>query len=140
MGSFDDVEVCELIGALILSQLLRIINNTDMGLYRDNGLIIIRKPNGLILDNFRKRISNTLKLLGFKSTIHTNLKTVNFLDTTLNLTNCTYKPYIKDNTPIYINTSSNYSPSITKQIPKSISHRLSSNSSNINIYQTQTLI
>ena len=34
MGSFDGVEMCELVGALILSQLSRIINNTDMGLYR----------------------------------------------------------------------------------------------------------
>ena len=121
MGSFDGTEVCELVGVLILSQPSRIINNTDLGLYRDDGLIIIRKPNGPKLDNYRKRISNALKLLGFKSTIHTNLKTVNFLDITLNLTNCTYEPYKKDNnTLIYIHTSSNHSPSITKQIPKSI--------------------
>ena len=106
-----------------------------MGLYRDDGLIIIRKPNGPKLDNYRKRISNALKLLGFKSTLHTNLKTVNFLDITLNLTNCTYGPYKKDNnTPIYIHTSSNHPPSITKQIPKSISRRLSRNSSNVNIF------
>ena len=32
MGSFDDVEVCELVGALILSQQSNIINYTDMGL------------------------------------------------------------------------------------------------------------
>ena len=50
-------------------------------------------------------------------------------------TNCTYEPYKKDNdTPIYIHTSSNHPPSITKQIPKFISHRLSSNSSNIDIF------
>ena len=80
-------------------------------------------------------ILSTWKLLGFKSTIHTNLKTVNFLDITLNLTNCTYEPYKKDNnTPIYIHTSSNHPPSITKQIRKSISRRLSSNSSNTNIF------
>ena len=78
MGSFDGVQLRELVGAIILSQLSRIINNTDMGLYRDDGLIIIRKPNGPKVDNYRKRMSNTLKLLGFKSTIHTNLKTVNF--------------------------------------------------------------
>ena len=105
-----------------------------MGLYRDDGLIIIRKPNGPKLDNYRKKISNALKLLGFKSTIYTNLKTVNFLNITLNLTNCTYEPYKKDNnTLIYIHTSSNHPPSITKQIPKSISPRQSNNSSNIDI-------
>ena len=66
--------------------------------------------------------------------IHTKLKTVNFFEITLNLTNCTYEPYKKDNTPIYIHTSSNHPPSITKQILKPISCRLSSNSSNINIF------
>ena len=48
---------------------------------------------------------------------------------------CTYEPYKKDNhAPIYIHTSSNHPPSITKQIPKSTSRRLSSNSSNIDIF------
>ena len=106
-----------------------------MGLYRHDDLIIIRNPNGSKLDRYRKRISNALKLLGFKITIHTNLKIVNFLDVTLNLCKGTYKPYQKDNdTPIYIHTSSNHPPSITKEIPKSISRRLSSNPSNIDIF------
>ena len=52
-------------------------------------------------------------------------------------TNCTYEPNKKENTPTYIHTSSNYPPSITKQIPKSISRRLSSNSSDINIFNKQ---
>ena len=62
MGSFDCAEVCELVGALILSQLSRIINNTNMGLYKVDGLIIIRNPNGPKLNNHRKKISNVLKL------------------------------------------------------------------------------
>ena len=61
MGSFDGAKVCELVGALILSQLSRIINNTDMGLYRDDGLIIIRNPNGPKVDNYRKNIQRTEK-------------------------------------------------------------------------------
>ena len=134
MGSFNGTKVYELVGARILSQLSRIINNTDMSLSRDDGLIIIRKPNGPKLDNYRTKISNALKLLGFKSTIHRKQIAVNFLDITLNLTNCTYEPYRKDdNISIYIHTTSNYPLSITKQILKSISRRLSSNSSNIDI-------
>ena len=107
-----------------------------MGLYRDDGLFIVRNPNGPKLDNYRKKISNALKLLGFKTTIHANLKIVNFLDVILNLANCTYEPYKKkdNDTPTYIHTSSNHPPSITKQIPKSISRRLSGNSSNIDIF------
>ena len=76
-----------------------------------------------------------MKLLGIRITIHTNLKIVNFLDITLNIYKGTYEPYKKGyDTPIYIHTSSNHPPSITKQIPKSISHRLSNNSSNIDIF------
>ena len=106
-----------------------------MGLYRGNSLIIIRNPNGPKLDSYRKRISNAQKLLGFKITIYTNLKLVNLLDVTLNLKRGTFKPYKKENdTSIYIHASSNYPPSIIKQIPKSISRRLSDNSSNVNIF------
>ena len=39
-----------------------------------------------------------------------------------------------NDTPIYIHSSLNQPPSITKQIPKSINRRLSSNSSNIDIF------
>ena len=131
MGSFDGSEVCELEGALILSQLSNIINNTDMVLYRDDGLIIIRNPNAPKLDSYRKKISNALK----PKTIHTNLKIVNFLDVTLNFCKGTHESYKKDNDPpIYIHTSSNHPPSITKQIPKSISRRLSNNT---NTYMTK---
>ena len=64
-----------------------------MGLYRNDGLIIIRNPNGPKLDCYRKKISNELKLLGF--TIYTNLKILNFLAVTLNLGKGTYDPYKK---------------------------------------------
>ena len=60
---------------------------------------------------------------------------VNFLDITLNLSKSTFEPYKKENdSPIYIHTSSNHPPSIIKQIPKSISCRLSDNSSNIRTF------
>ena len=81
-----------------------------------HGLIIIRNVNGPKLDCYRKRIPNTLKLLGFKITINTNLKIVNFLDVTLNLKKSTFECYKKkkNDTPMYIHTSSNHSPSIIK--------------------------
>ena len=95
-----------------------------MGLYRDDGLII-KEPNGPKLDKYRKKI-NSLKLQGFKITIKTNLKITNFLSVTLNLEKGTFKPFKKENdTPIYIHTSSNHSPSIIKQIPISICYRQS---------------
>ena len=38
-------------------------------------------------------ISNALKLLGFKITIYTNLKIVNFLNVIQNLRKGTFEPY-----------------------------------------------
>ena len=48
-----------------------------------------------------------------------------------NLLDGTYKPYKKPNDQLlYVNTSSNHPPQIIKQLPISISNRLSNNSSN----------
>ena len=85
--------MCELVGALILSQLSNIFKYTDI--YRNDGLIIIRNPNGPKIDRCRKRISNALKLQGFKITIYINLKIENFLDLTLNLRKGTFETYKK---------------------------------------------
>ena len=67
-------------------------------------------------------------------TIQCNLKTVEFLDVTLDLDN-TYKPFRKENNkPIYINKHSNHPPSILKQLPKSIEKRIFETSSNKDIF------
>ena len=56
----------------------------------------------------------------------TNLKTVNFLDVTLNLCNRKYYPYSKPNDrPLYINRLLNHPPSILKHLPADISRCLS---------------
>ena len=61
----------------------------------------------------------------------TNLKIVNFLDVTLDLTtNSKYKPYNKlGNIPLYINVKSNHPTNIMKNLPKSISPRINKLSS-----------
>ena len=44
-----------------------------------------------------------------KETIEANMKELNFLDITLNLTTGVYKPYMKENDhPVYVNTKSKY--------------------------------
>ena len=56
---------------------------------------------------------------------------VNYLNVTFNLNSGTYYPYRKPNDqPLCINTKSNHPPSIIKQLPKNISHRISSLSCN----------
>ena len=104
MRSFDGDQVRELVGAQILSELSNIIKNTHMGLYKDDGQIIIRNTNGPKLDSYRKRISNALKLQGFKISINTNLKIVNFLDVTLNFKKSSFEPYKKRERYTYLHT------------------------------------
>ena len=53
-----------------------------------------------------------------------------------NLVNGTYRPYKKANESLlYINTSSNHPPQVIKQLPISITERLSKNSSSKEIFQ-----
>ena len=79
------------------------------------------------LDKARKDFSKILGELGLQITAQSNLKIVNYLDVTLNLTTAKYYPYRKpDNNPLYINAKSNHPPSIIKHLPASISTRISS--------------
>ena len=43
MGSYDGAELCELIGIFTQSALQDIIRKEAMGLYRDDGLIVLSK-------------------------------------------------------------------------------------------------
>ena len=57
------------------------------------------------------------------------------MDVTFNLLNGTYKPYKKPNDQLfYVNTSSNHTPQIIKQLPIFRSSLLSNNSSNKQVF------
>ena len=126
MGSYDGAEVCELVGLYILPILQEKLGNPNIGLHRDDGLGAMHNLNARAADRQRKDITEIFKNLGLKTTIEANLKTVNFLDVTLDLGNESYKPYRKPNDNLlYIIASSNHPPSILKQLPKNISKRVS---------------
>ena len=60
---------------------------------------------------------------------------MDYLDITFDLNTGTYKPYNKiNNDPRYINASSNHPPNIIKHISKFVSKRISTNSSNEDIF------
>ena len=61
MRSFDGADICKPAGIYILSHLTTFIEKKDVGLYRDDGLIILRLLNGQQTDKIRKRIIETLK-------------------------------------------------------------------------------
>ena len=63
------------------------------------------------MDQILKNVIKIVKEVGFEIEIRTNLKIVNFLDVTFNLTNGSYRPYKKPNDPYYMSTH----PPITPQ-------------------------
>ena len=115
-SSYDGAELCELIGIYIQYLLESTLEKDLMGLYRDDGLIILRNTNSKQTDKMRKNIS-IFKSIDFKIEITTNLTEVDFLDVTFNLERNTYRPYKKPNDNLtYINTSSNHPPQIIKHL------------------------
>ena len=101
-----------------------------------DGLVLLRNTSKQKTDRIRKGIIEIFKNAGFKTEKKTNLHTVDFLDVTFNLLDGTYKPYKKPNDQLlYINISSNHPPQIIKQLPISISNRLSNNSSNKQVFE-----
>ena len=135
MGSHDGAEICEFVGLYILAELSTVLTRSEVGLYRDDGLAVARNMNPQQTDRLRKKIIKIFHEIGFDIEISINLKVVDFLDITFDLNHEIYKPYKKPNDKLmYINTASNHPPQIIKQIPLSISKRLSDNSSNENIF------
>jgi hypothetical protein len=124
MGSYDGAEICELVGLFILSALEKRFG-TNVGLYRDDGLAAINTTSGRLGDKARKDLIQIFGNFGLKITAEANLRRVNFLDITFDLTDGTYKPYRKpNNDPLYINRSSNHPPSILRQLPTSVNKRI----------------
>ena len=130
MGSFDGAETCELVGLFILNMLSSLIDPDNVGLYRDDGLAVLRNANGHVSDKRRKEIIREFKRIGLNITIQANLNIVNFLDVTFDLNSGVYQPYHKPNeTPMYINVKSNHPQNIIKQLPKTINKRINEISS-----------
>ena len=135
MGSYDGAEICELVGTHLLSLLANTVDKKDCGLYRDDGLIILRKTNRKKMERIRKSVINIFKDVSFKNEVKSNLKIVPFLDVTFNLSNECYSPYKKPNyNLLHVNTSSNYPPQIIKMLQSSTNERLSKNPSNETIF------
>ena len=123
MGSNDGAEIFELVGLLILNILKERFEN--IGLYRDDGLAAIKTTSDRLADKAGKQLIETFNKFGLKITATANLRRVNFLDVTLDLTDGTYKPYRKPNDePLYINRLSNHPPAIVNQLPSSINKRI----------------
>ena len=135
MGNYDSAQVADLVRIYILDTLGRIVNS-QVGLYRDDGIIYIPDSNGPKTASIQKKIIRAFKLLGFRIQIASNLKIVDFLDVTLNLNNGAFKPFSKnDSAPRYINISSNHPRSVLRQIPNAVNQRINKLSSGKKMFE-----
>ena len=136
MGSYDGAEVCEVLGAFLLNNLSHIIDESNVGLYSDDGLGAFKSHSGPETERKRKETIKTFNTYNLSITIETNIAVVNFLDTTFDLINNIYRPYRKRNySPVYINKNSNHPPTVLRQLAKSVSKRISETSSNEQIFK-----
>ena len=126
MGGFDGAELSELVDLYILHILGEKYGKHRTGLYYDDGLACSGYTSGPQDDRIRKHFTNIFKEdFDLSTTCETNLKAVNFLDGTLNLTTGKYEPYNKpDNNPLYINSLSSHSRNTIKNLPRNISERI----------------
>ena len=126
MGSFHGAEVCEPIGLFLLNNLSEKYRKNNVGLYRDDGLVLLTNATGPQSERTRKDVTREFKKQGLNISISTNQKICDFLDVTLNLTDGTHYPYRKpNNETLYIDTNSNYPPAIIKHLPAAIGRRIS---------------
>ena len=100
MGAYDGVEVCELVGNYLLYELSKLYEKKDIELYRDDGLAVFKNKSGPKSGKIKKSIQAIFRENELKITIQCNLKIVDYLDVTFNLTDSSYCPFNKANNEI----------------------------------------
>ena len=94
MTCFGGAKVDDVVGVYILHLLRTFVRKEKVGLYRDDGLGVLRGSSD---PEIERKITGT-----------TNLKAADFLEVNFNLVNNTYQPYPKSNSEaVYINKLSN---------------------------------
>ena len=103
---------------------------------KDDGLACFENTSGPEAERIRKAFIKIFKNeFSLNIVSDANLKVVNFLYLTLNLSIGKYEPYNKpDNKPLYINVKSNHPPDIIKKLPESISRRINKLSSDKTVF------
>ena len=80
-GSFYGVEVCELVGLLILNEIAKenFFEQNKFGIYRDDGLAIVETKLGPIIEHLSKRLRKVFNRFGLEITLESNLVKTDFL-------------------------------------------------------------
>lgn len=120
---------------MYLSELKRSIPDINGGVYREDVLLIIRKPTVRHLENYKKKFHLLKKYFGLKITSNNEHISINYLDLNLDLKNRIFRPYHQSNEILkYINAFSNNPFSIKIGLIVNISKRISILSPDIDIF------
>ena len=96
---------------------------------------MIRSASGSSLDRHRKKLITLFQDNELKITVITGKTSINFLDINFCLNSESYQAYRKPNDePLYINRNSNHPPTILSRLPQTISKRISSLTSNYELF------
>ena len=116
-----------------------IIPIQNIGLYRDDGLAII-KDNNRNIQKIKESIITAFDEENLKIEFEgkSDMKSTNYLDVKLDLETGIYGPYRKPKNKIkFINTKSNHPPTVIKQIKTNVQKRLSILSSSEEIFEKE---
>ena len=103
MRSYYGAEICKLVSLNILSILWKAYGIQNIGLYQEDDLACLHKISGPGSEKIWKDIIRTFQEnFSLKTTIITNLKTVNFLDFTFDLCTGRQKPNLTRNQPTHL--------------------------------------
>ena len=124
MGSLHGAEACEIVGLFLLNDLKECVEPGTYGLYRDDGLMVVKK-SACEMERLSKAIRSIFAKNGLKITIEIGLKRVEFLDVIMDLRENSFRPYKKPNSEtVYMSKLSNHPNYIKKQIPLMVNNRL----------------
>ena len=92
MGCFDGARVSEIVGTYVLIKIINLINKKQIGLYRDDGLGVLRNMSGFEMDQTRKNLIKIFQECVLSIVCTINLTSVDFSDVRFDMKQETYKP------------------------------------------------
>ena len=126
MDLFDGAKICELVGLFLLDRLASVLGKENIGIYRDNGLAVVRNNWGPTMECPGKKITRVFQAEGLRITSECNLCRSDFLDVCFDLNEEIYIPNRKpNNTPLYIYARSNHLPIVKKLLPQMVGQKIS---------------
>ena len=75
VGAYDEAEVCELVGTYMLNVLSKKDNKNDFRLYRNDGLVILKKKSGAQSEQVKKNIQKIFEEHELDVILQSNMKT-----------------------------------------------------------------